>query len=107
MSGRCPVAGQSDACPASWCDETGEHSTHRRYVMSVPVAGGRWLVGVNVVTEPVKAVSKVELTVVGNGGTGAPMLSPSQAQTVGKAIVTAAHFAARVATRLRKQQDQL
>ncbi|SDT70556.1 hypothetical protein [Jiangella sp. DSM 45060] len=59
------VEDRNAACSVKWCDETGTHAVHRKYVASVPggVRGGG-LVGVNLAqrVQPRASVC-VELTV--------------------------------------------
>lgn len=57
--------GRNAACSVKWCDETGTHTVHRKYLASVPGAiHGGGLVGVNLAqrVQPRASVC-VELTV--------------------------------------------
>ncbi|SDU26624.1 hypothetical protein [Jiangella alkaliphila] len=59
------TAGRNVECPVRWCDETGTHAVHRRYVASVKGGErGAGLVGINIAqrVQPRASVG-VELTV--------------------------------------------
>ncbi|SDU47717.1 hypothetical protein [Jiangella alkaliphila] len=59
------VESRNAGCPVKWCDETGTHAVHRKYLASVPGAiRGAGLVGVNLAQRKQPRASVcVELTV--------------------------------------------
>lgn len=78
-------------CSVRWCDETGAHTAHRKYVASVPGGlHGTRLVGVNVVLLP-RRDAQIELTVTSPATPPCSTLLPaSSATTVGLALINAA-----------------
>ncbi|WP_026874445.1 hypothetical protein [Jiangella gansuensis] len=54
-------------CGVRWCEEAGEHWTHRLYLASMVVAAGRWSLGVNI-ARPGDEATTVELTAMPRRG---------------------------------------
>lgn len=77
-------------CALKWCNEAGEHRTHRQYVTSVVVGRGRWLLGVNLV-ESEAGRRQVELTAAPRRGPSVVLdLQPDEAEAIGSSLVEAA-----------------
>ncbi|TDE12636.1 hypothetical protein [Jiangella asiatica] len=55
-------------CGVRWCEEAGEHWTHRLYLASIPVVAGRWSLGVTI-ARPGAEATAVELTAMARRGT--------------------------------------
>ncbi|SEE58858.1 hypothetical protein [Jiangella alba] len=82
-------------CVLKWCNEAGEHRTHRQYVMSLIAWHRTWLVGINVVQTD-DGPLHVELTATTRWSAPATItLQPDEAEAVGQALIEAATRAAR------------
>jgi hypothetical protein len=78
-----------DQCRVKWCDEAGDHDVHRRYLMSIALAGGRLVFGVNVVES--SSGQEVELTTVPRHGRPAVIgLRSGEATAIAESLVEAA-----------------
>lgn len=84
------TAAPNDECALKWCNEAGEHTTHRQYLTSLVAWHHTWLVGVNIVQaggEPLH----VELTATTRFSPPATVtLRPDEAEAVGQALIEAA-----------------
>ncbi|WP_116953326.1 hypothetical protein [Jiangella endophytica] len=77
-------------CALKWCNEAGEHRTHRQYVTSVVAGRGRWMLGVNLV-ESETGRRQIELTAVPRHGPSVVLdLQPDEAEAIGDSLVEAA-----------------
>jgi hypothetical protein len=89
-------AGRNVECPVRWCDETGTHAVHRRYVASVKGGErGAGLVGVNIAqrVQPRASVC-VELTVTTPwASTAGYLLAASCAPEIAASLTEAAERA--------------
>lgn len=47
--------------PVPWCHKAGEHAEHHRYLFSLPVWRGAWVIGVNI-TQPTGREVRAEMT---------------------------------------------
>lgn len=77
-------------CGVRWCEEAGEHWTHRLYLASVMAGAGRWSLGVNI-ARPGDESTSVELTAMPRRG--APVMvqmATDEALRVAEAITDAA-----------------
>lgn len=73
-------------CSMQWCHEAGEHTEHRRYLLSLPVWHGAWLVGVNLV-QPVGRPVRIEMTISPRHGAGVTLpLASEEARVLGEAL---------------------
>ncbi|SEE94320.1 hypothetical protein [Jiangella alba] len=77
-------------CVLKWCNEAGEHRTHRQYVTSVVAGRDRWLLGVNLVGSEA-GHDQVELTAAPRCGPSVVLeLRPDEAEAIGASLVEAA-----------------
>ncbi|WP_053203976.1 hypothetical protein [Jiangella muralis] len=89
------TATTNDECVLKWCNEAGEHRTHRQYVMSSVCWHRTWLVGVNV-AQPEGEPRRVEFTAASRWAAPvAVTLQPDEAEAVGQALIEAAARATR------------
>jgi hypothetical protein len=84
------------ACSVKWCDETGTHAVHRKYLASVPAGiRGAGLVGVNLAqrVQP-RACVGVELTVTtSRASTAGYLFAASSVPDIAAALTEAAEQA--------------
>lgn len=80
-----------DECPVRWCHEAGDHAEHRRYLISLPVWRGAWVIGVNV-TQPIGREARAEMTIMPRRDPGVTMLLVSgEARVIGDALRAASN----------------
>lgn len=89
------TATANDECVLKWCNEAGDHNTHRQYVRSLVAWNSIWLIGINVVQSGGEPLH-VELTATARWSPPATVtLKPDEAEAVGHALLEAAARAVR------------